>query len=84
MYTQQRRYGAVSLTRALRRRVVDGVGGWGLAGDYMENDGKAYCQEDFFNMFAPKCAGCTQAVMAEYVSALNLKWHPECFVCAVR
>ena len=50
----------------------------------MENDGKAYCQEDFFNMFAPKCAGCNLPVMAEFVNALNLKWHTDCFVCAVR
>ncbi|XP_066459755.1 paxillin isoform X6 [Eleutherodactylus coqui] len=48
---------------------------------FHERDGKAYCRKDYFDMFAPKCGGCTQAILENYISALNTLWHPECFVC---
>ncbi|KJE96140.1 paxillin [Capsaspora owczarzaki ATCC 30864] len=51
-------------------------------GGFMERDGKAYCEEDYFNMFAPKCGGCDKAIMADCISALGYQWHPNCFVCA--
>ncbi|MEQ2270439.1 hypothetical protein XENORESO_009942, partial [Xenotaenia resolanae] len=44
-------------------------------------DGKAFCRKDYFDMFAPKCGGCTRAILENYISALNSLWHPECFVC---
>jgi len=53
-------------------------------GKFMENDGKAYCEEDYQNMFAPKCSQCDLAVMGECITALNGKWHAACFVCQVR
>nr|XP_006811983.1 PREDICTED: paxillin-like isoform X2 [Saccoglossus kowalevskii] len=48
---------------------------------FHEKDGKAFCRDDYFDMFAPKCAGCNRAIMENYISALNVQWHPECFVC---
>ncbi|XP_047447075.1 uncharacterized protein pxnb [Mugil cephalus] len=48
---------------------------------FHEKDGKAYCRKDYFDMFAPKCGGCTRAILENYISALNSLWHPECFVC---
>ncbi|KAG0718107.1 Paxillin [Chionoecetes opilio] len=48
---------------------------------YHERDGKPYCREDYYNMFAPKCGGCNSPIMENYISALNAQWHPECFVC---
>ncbi|KAK4288966.1 hypothetical protein Pmani_038036 [Petrolisthes manimaculis] len=48
---------------------------------FHERDGKPYCREDYFNMFAPKCGGCNSPIMENYISALNAQWHPECFVC---
>ncbi|XP_043245047.1 paxillin-like isoform X1 [Amphibalanus amphitrite] len=48
---------------------------------FHERDGKAYCRQDYFDMFAPRCAGCGQPVMENYISALNAQWHSECFVC---
>ncbi|XP_018024475.1 transforming growth factor beta-1-induced transcript 1 protein isoform X6 [Hyalella azteca] len=48
---------------------------------FHEKDGKAYCREDYYNMFAPKCGGCNSPIMENYISALNAQWHPECFVC---
>ncbi|XP_064085768.1 paxillin-like isoform X7 [Macrobrachium nipponense] len=48
---------------------------------FHEKDGKPYCRNDYFNMFAPKCGGCNAPIMDNYISALNAQWHPECFVC---
>ena len=50
---------------------------------FHEKDGKAYCRDDYFKMFAPKCSGCEEAVIDNYISALNGHWHPQCFVCMV-
>lgn len=46
-------------------------------------DGKAYCRDCYFDSFAPKCAGCNQAITDNFISALNSQWHPDCFVCWV-
>ncbi|KAG5677614.1 hypothetical protein PVAND_007356 [Polypedilum vanderplanki] len=48
---------------------------------FHERDGKPYCRKDYFDMFAPRCAGCNQAIMENYISALNSQFHPDCFVC---
>ncbi|KAJ8681575.1 hypothetical protein QAD02_017367 [Eretmocerus hayati] len=48
---------------------------------FHERDGKPYCRDDYFDMFAPKCGGCNRAIMENYISALNSQWHPDCFVC---
>lgn len=50
---------------------------------FHERDGKPYCRDDYFDMFAPKCGGCNRAIMENYISALNSQWHPDCFVCRV-
>ncbi|XP_025089653.1 leupaxin-like isoform X1 [Pomacea canaliculata] len=49
--------------------------------DFHEKNGKAYCREDYFQMFAPKCGGCGMPIMENYISALNRQWHPQCFAC---
>ncbi|XP_037090094.1 paxillin-like isoform X3 [Pollicipes pollicipes] len=51
------------------------------ADGFHEKEGKPYCRTDYLEMFAPKCGGCTRAIMENYISALNAQWHPECFVC---
>ncbi|XP_078468220.1 LOW QUALITY PROTEIN: paxillin-like [Lampetra planeri] len=48
---------------------------------FHEKDGKPYCRQDYFEMFAPKCGGCSRAIVENYISALSALWHPECFVC---
>jgi len=53
---------------------------FGEAG-FHEKDGKAYCRDDYFKMFAPKCSGCNEAIIDNYITALNGHWHPQCFVC---
>jgi len=48
---------------------------------FHEFENKPYCRACYYNMFAPKCAGCGKPILLNYVSALGSKWHPECFVC---
>ncbi|GLV32740.1 Paxillin [Carabus blaptoides fortunei] len=48
---------------------------------FHEREGKPYCRDDYFDMFAPKCGGCNRAIMENYISALNNQWHADCFVC---
>lgn len=50
---------------------------------FHERDGKPFCREDYYAMFAPRCGGCGQPIMDNYISALSAHWHSECFVCAV-
>ncbi|KAJ3051761.1 hypothetical protein HK097_007224 [Rhizophlyctis rosea] len=49
---------------------------------FLEKDGMAYCEDDYFNLFAMKCAGCKKGLVGEYVSACGKEFHPGCFVCA--
>ncbi|XP_022103730.1 leupaxin-like isoform X2 [Acanthaster planci] len=48
---------------------------------FHENNNKVYCRDDYFSMFAPKCSGCQNAIMDNYITALSGHWHPQCFVC---
>ncbi|XP_061162796.1 paxillin-like isoform X1 [Saccostrea echinata] len=48
---------------------------------FHEKNGKAYCRQDFLEMFAPRCGGCGHPILDNYISALSRHWHPECFVC---
>lgn len=48
---------------------------------FHEKDGKPYCKNDFFELFANKCAGCNLPITANYITALSVQWHPDCFVC---
>lgn len=50
---------------------------------FHEKDGRPYCRDDYFDMFAPKCGGCNRPIMENYVSALSTQWHADCFVCRV-
>lgn len=49
---------------------------------FHEKDGKPYCKNDFFDLFANKCAGCALPITANYITALGVQWHPDCFVCS--
>ncbi|KAH9417519.1 Transforming growth factor beta-1-induced transcript 1 protein [Dermatophagoides pteronyssinus] len=48
---------------------------------YHEKAGNAYCRQDFFKLFAPKCSGCSKPIEDNYVTALGGQWHQDCFVC---
>lgn len=49
---------------------------------FHEKDGKPYCKNDFFELFANKCASCHLPITANYITALGTQWHPDCFVCS--
>lgn len=49
---------------------------------FHEKDGRPYCKDDFFDLFANKCASCHLPITANYITALNVQWHPDCFVCS--
>lgn len=49
---------------------------------FHEKDGKPYCKNDFFELFANKCGGCNLPITANYITALDCQWHPDCFVCS--
>ena len=49
---------------------------------FHEKDGKPYCKNDFFDLFANKCASCNLPITANYITALGVQWHPDCFVCS--
>ncbi|XP_058649308.1 transforming growth factor beta-1-induced transcript 1 protein-like isoform X2 [Onychostoma macrolepis] len=48
---------------------------------FHDREGKQYCQKCFLALFASRCQGCSQPIMKNYISALSVLWHPQCFVC---
>jgi paxillin len=56
--------------------------GQGFRGEgYHEHEGKPYCTKDYKANFAPKCNECNRHIMDKCVSALEAKWHQDCFNC---
>jgi len=51
-------------------------------GNFVEQDGKPYCDDDFNNLFGPKCPNCTKPVTDKCINAIGKMYHPECFYCA--
>lgn len=48
------------------------------------NDGKAYCQPDYLNMFAPKCTKCTKPIQGECTNALGKQYvYPPRSLCVL-
>lgn len=50
---------------------------------FFERDGNVYCKADFEKVVADKCEGCRHPIMKSAITALNAKWHPDCFKCKV-
>jgi hypothetical protein len=48
---------------------------------FLEKDGKAYCERDYYRLFATRCGKCGEIIVGEYISALNKEWHNKCFTC---
>ncbi|CAL8107422.1 unnamed protein product [Calicophoron daubneyi] len=46
-----------------------------------EQANKAYCSNCYLNHFGTRCAGCQQPIADSYITALDLPWHRNCFVC---
>ena len=50
---------------------------------FFERDGQCYCEQDYHNLFAPKCSYCTEPITGRQrcISALNKTFHEEHFFC---
>jgi len=48
---------------------------------FLEKDGKAYCERDYYRLFATRCGKCGDIIVGEYISALGKEWHNKCFTC---
>ncbi|XP_026706260.1 leupaxin [Athene cunicularia] len=49
---------------------------------FFERGGQAYCQEDYYQAFTPRCAYCAGPICEKVLTALDQTWHPEHFFCA--
>eukprot|EP01088_Endostelium_zonatum_P007709 TRINITY_DN2007_c0_g1_i1.p1 TRINITY_DN2007_c0_g1~~TRINITY_DN2007_c0_g1_i1.p1 ORF type:complete len:558 (-),score=187.68 TRINITY_DN2007_c0_g1_i1:152-1825(-) len=50
-------------------------------GAYIEHDGQAYCEEHYYELFAPRCAACNEPIKTSMIRALDKNWHPEHLTC---
>lgn len=48
---------------------------------FLEINDFAYCKNCYVNELAPKCKKCNNAIVENFISALDSYWHPRCFVC---
>ncbi|XP_057308973.1 paxillin-like isoform X2 [Hydractinia symbiolongicarpus] len=48
---------------------------------FYEREGRAYCEKDYQNQYAPKCFACGEPVIFLCVTSDSRTWHPEHFVC---
>lgn len=46
-------------------------------------DNQCYCETDYYKLYNPKCATCNETIIGNYLTALNNKYHADCFVCIV-
>ncbi|XP_068100248.1 transforming growth factor beta-1-induced transcript 1 protein [Hyperolius riggenbachi] len=51
--------------------------------NFFEKDGQPYCEKDYFDLHAPRCALCDLPILKNLVTALGRTWHPEHFLCKV-
>uniref|UniRef100_A0A7E4V113 Paxillin n=1 Tax=Panagrellus redivivus TaxID=6233 RepID=A0A7E4V113_PANRE len=49
--------------------------------NYIERGGKAYCENDYHDLFSPRCVVCNGAVKDRCVTAMGKNYHPQHFVC---
>uniref|UniRef100_A0A8D3BAA8 Paxillin n=1 Tax=Scophthalmus maximus TaxID=52904 RepID=A0A8D3BAA8_SCOMX len=50
--------------------------------NFFERDGQPYCEQDYHNLFSPRCYYCNGPILDKVVTALDRTWHPEHFFCA--
>ncbi|RKP21645.1 LIM domain protein, partial [Rozella allomycis CSF55] len=54
-----------------------------LDGEYLERDGKPYCEQDYKHLFTKKCDRCGNPIHETSINALNKFWHQKCFNCEI-
>ncbi|XP_053481794.1 leupaxin isoform X1 [Ictalurus furcatus] len=48
---------------------------------FFERDGNPYCDADYQNLYAPRCAYCQGPILQNILTAMDRTWHPEHFFC---
>ncbi|CAG7817040.1 unnamed protein product [Allacma fusca] len=48
---------------------------------FYERDGIPYCEDDYNDLFLPKCAGCSMPIKQNITRVMGKTWHPQCFRC---
>ncbi|XP_053741068.1 leupaxin [Synchiropus splendidus] len=49
---------------------------------FFERDGRPYCDKDYHQLFAPRCAYCKGSILNNILTAMDQTWHPEHFFCS--
>ena len=53
-----------------------------LAGNlYYEHNENIYCEEDYHNLFSPKCEKCQTPIKDKYLNVMGKNYHQSCFTC---
>lgn len=53
-----------------------------MGGQFHRHEGKAYCRDDFANLFATKCSTCSKPITSGItVKVLGRAFHEDCFRC---
>lgn len=53
-----------------------------LAGQlYYEHNENIYCEEDYHNLFSPKCDKCNLPIKDKYLNVMGKNFHQSCFIC---
>jgi len=50
---------------------------------YYESNGRPYCEKDYHELYAPRCAYCNGPILDRVMRALDKTWHPEHFFCTL-
>ncbi|EGC37101.1 hypothetical protein DICPUDRAFT_54237 [Dictyostelium purpureum] len=53
-----------------------------FAGSFVEHEAKLYCENDYLELFSPRCNACAKAIEDTCITALGNKYHPDCFSCS--
>ncbi|KAK5580907.1 hypothetical protein RB653_000931 [Dictyostelium firmibasis] len=53
-----------------------------FSGSFIEHDEKLYCENDYLELFSPRCFACTKPIEDTCISALGNRYHPDCFSCS--
>lgn len=53
-----------------------------FTGSFIEHEDKLYCENDYNELFSPRCFTCQKAIEETCINALGNKYHPECFSCS--
>jgi len=50
-------------------------------GQFVEHEGKPYCEFDYSQLFCPRCANCQQPIVDKCINAAGKQFHSQHFTC---